>query len=92
MKIKPTFIILLILLGSCKNASESEESNIIDNNVVIANKFIDAFYSFNNDSLSSILFEANESRPGILFYQKWAECGNYEVFNRADCIVKTIRL
>ena len=88
MKIKPTFIIFLILLGSCKNASKPEDSNIVDNNVVVANQFIDAFYSFNKDSLSSILSEANESRPGILFYQKWAECGNYAVLNRADVIVK----
>ena len=55
---------------------------------MVANQFIDAFYSFNKDSLSSILSEANESRPGILFYQKWAECGNYAVLNRADVIVK----
>lgn len=92
MKIKPTPFVFLILLGSCKNAPKSEESQPQSNNVAIANQFIDAFYSFDKDSLSSILSKANESRTGILFYQKWAECGNYAVLNRADCIVKTIRL
>ncbi len=88
MKIKPTFFLLLILLGSCKNATKSEESLAQNNNIVIANQFINAFYSFNKDSLSAILSEANESRPGILFYQNWAECGNYGVLNRAEVIVK----
>jgi hypothetical protein len=77
-----------LLLVSCKNASHSGDSNKDINTIEVANKFIDAFYSFNNDSLSSILSEANESRPGILFYQKWAECGNYTVLNRSDVIVK----
>lgn len=88
MKIKPTILIFLILIVSCKNASKSEEVFEQSNNLAIANQFIDAFYSFNKDSLSSILSEANESRPGILFYQNWAKCGNYVVLNRADLIVK----
>ena len=87
MKIKTIFLFLLLLV-SCKNASHSGDSNKDINNIDVANKFIDTFYSFDRDSLSSILFEANESRPGILFYQKWAECGNYAVLNRADVIVK----
>lgn len=88
MKIKPTILLLLILLGSCRNTPKSVESITQNNNIVIANQFIDAFYSFNQDSLSKILSKANESRPGILFYQKWAECGNYSVLNRADVILK----
>jgi len=88
MKLKPIIFSLSILALGCKNVSKLEESMTQNNNVVVANKFIDAFYSFNNDSLNSILSEANKYRPGILFYQKWAECGNYGVLNRADCIVK----
>ena len=88
MKTIPTIFISLLLLASCKNVSKSEGTMSQNNNVVIANQFVDAFYSFDQDSLSSILSEANESRPGILFYQKWAECGNYAVLNRADIIVK----
>ena len=88
MKIKPTIFVLILILASCKNATKSEETMPLNDNVAIANQFIDAFYSFNKDSLSSILSEADKSRPGILFYQKWAECGNYAVLNRADVIVK----
>ena len=88
IKINPIICTFLILFGGCKNATESRGSQEQNTNIMVANKFIDAFYSFNKDSLSVILSEANESRPGILFYQKWAECGNYGVINRADCIVK----
>ena len=88
MKIKPTIILLFILLGSCKNVSKSEDLTPQQTNVAVANQFIDAFYSFNQDSLTKILSDANKSRPGILFYQKWAECGNYGVINRAEVIVK----
>ncbi|HEX2935761.1 MAG TPA: hypothetical protein VHO72_10445 [Bacteroidales bacterium] len=57
-------------------------------NVEIANEFIDAFYSFNRDSLLSTLSFAKKSQPRILYYQKWAECGNYKIIRRHDCILK----
>ena len=55
------------------------------NNIDIANQFIDAFYSFNEDSLKSALSYAEVSHPSILYYQKWAECANYKVVNRSIC-------
>ena len=88
MKIKLIIYIFLLLLGSCKNVSQSSASLIQTNNVVVANQFIDAFYSFNRDTLASILSKAVESQPSILYYQKWAECGNYNIINRHDCIEK----
>ena len=88
MKIKLIIYIILLLLGSCKNASQHGASFIQTNNVVVANQFIDAFYSFNRDTLASILSKAVESQPDILYYQKWAECGNYKIINRHDCIEK----
>ncbi len=54
----------------------------------MANRFIDAFYSFDADTLKFILARAKESQSGILYYQKWAECGNYEVIERNGCITK----
>lgn len=57
-------------------------------NIDIANKFIDAFYSFNSDTLTKVLSNAKESQPNILYYQKWAECGNYKVIKRHDCIIQ----
>jgi len=53
-----------------------------------ANAFIDAFYSFNPDSLESILHHAGESTSSILYYQKWAECGHYQVVHRGNCFQK----
>ena len=51
-------------------------------NFKIANQFVDAFYSFNKDSLKAVLSDAEESQPNIMYYQKWAECGHYEVIDR----------
>jgi len=78
---------LLLLSVSCKNSHQGSAITH-ESNVVVVNKFIDAFYSFDRDSLESILSVAESSQPNILYYQKWAECGNYEVIKRADCIAK----
>jgi len=86
MKIKQIVYGFLLLSVSCKNSRQ--ESAITESNVVVANKFVDAFYSFDRDSLESILSVAESSQPNILYYQKWAECGNYEIIKRADCIAK----
>jgi hypothetical protein len=83
MKSKLIIYIILLLSGSCKSTLRPEASNN-----VVANQFIDAFYSFDKDSLRAILSDAVESQPEILYYQKWAECGNYKVLNRHRCIEK----
>ena len=89
MKTKHIIPLFLLLLGSCKSSSHNETIINKDSNAVIANKFIDAFYSFNRDSLASLLSHAKESQPSILYYQKWAECGNYEIVKRGDYIEKS---
>jgi hypothetical protein len=76
----------LLLLSSCKQATQNNTSV---SNVAIANKFVDAFYSFNSDSLATILSAAGESTSAMLSYQKWAECAHYGVVNRATCIEKS---
>ena len=78
----------LVFLWSCRNASNSGVHINQHSNVDIATEFIDAFYSFNGDSLKSTITHARESQPSILSYQKWAECGNYKVIKRHDCIIK----
>jgi hypothetical protein len=55
---------------------------------LVANRFIDAFYSFNRDSLRVLMEHAPESQPEILYYQKWAECAHYQVIKRAQSFVK----
>jgi len=71
---------LLLIVVSCNRLSSPIA--VQSNNVELATKFIDTFYSFNTDSLELILSAAKESQPNILYYQKWAECGNYEIVKR----------
>ena len=47
--------------------------------------FIDAFYSFKPEPLRNALADAPSSAPVILFYQGWAEGGNYAVVERKPC-------
>jgi hypothetical protein len=79
MKLTQVVWIGVLLFTGCKNDKSPVTKN---KNLTIANKFVDAFYSFNKDSLASMLSFAKESHPNILYYQKWAECGHYEVLKR----------
>lgn len=82
MKINQAIYLALLLVISCKNTTHHEAPVNQNDNINIANKFVDAFYSFNRDSLASMLSLAKESQPEILYYQKWAECGHYEILKR----------
>ena len=55
--------------------------------IATAERFIDAFYSFDAAKLAPLLEHASDSAPGILYYQGWAEGGNYKVLERAPCKV-----
>lgn len=79
IKLGQLFYLSLVLLASCKNSTRESKSV---NNAVIASAFIDAFYSFDKDSLQDILSAAEISQPEILYYQQWARCGNYKVLQR----------
>ena len=73
-------------LGGCKKASTPNETQT--NSIALGNQFIDAFYSFNRDSLQSLLSSAKESQAEILYYQKWAECAHYHILNRTSLFQK----
>jgi len=88
MKTKLIICFIILLSGNCKNVSRPGSSLIHTDNAAIANQFVDAFYSFNRDSLATILSDAVESQPSILYYQKWAECGNYKIIDRHEPIRK----
>lgn len=60
-------------------------------NLAAAEAFIDAFYSFDSDRLKEALSSAQESIPEIVYYQGWAEGGNYAIVNRMPCEVKSAR-
>lgn len=63
-----------------------------DKDFSVAEGFIDAFYSFDADGLEKALMHANDSAPSILFYQGWAEGGNYEIIERMPCVAKNPEL
>jgi len=52
---------------------------------MIAESFIDAFYSFEPDRLAPIMAAAPETAPRLLYYQGSAKGGNYEVLLRTPC-------
>ena len=53
-----------------------------------AESFIDAFYSFDPAQLAPLMAAAEESRPRLLYYQGWAEGGNYIVLERVPCAME----
>jgi hypothetical protein len=88
--------ILLILLGACTDASEPLTTPAIPDtvapNLTKAEAFIDAFYSFDPERLRPMLDAAPESAQSILYYQGWAEGGNYKVLERGACAVDENKL
>lgn len=86
MKGSLILLVLVILQLSCKDNLNVKARQDDDKNVDLANAFIDAFYSYNGETLKSTLSQAKASQPNILYYQKWAECGNYKVLNKGIII------
>ena len=50
-----------------------------------AEKLIDAFYSYDPRQLLAAMVNSPVSQPQLLFYQGWAEGGNYAVIDRQPC-------
>ena len=69
--------------------SEGEGSELEAANKKTAEAFIDAFYSFDPALLSPLLENADDSAQSILYYQGWAEGGNYKVLKRAPCVAES---
>lgn len=78
---------LLLFVASCKPANEKEAVEK-SNTTSLANTFVDAFYSFDRDSLNSVLSFAETSKANLLYYQQWAACGHYEIVQRGRLIEK----
>lgn len=50
-----------------------------------AEALVDAFYSFDPARLRAAMPAAKQSQPRLLYYQGWAEGGNYRVLDRKPC-------
>jgi hypothetical protein len=74
-------------LGACSASAPPEVATeaAADPDLVIAESFIDAFYSFEPDRLAPIMAAAAETAPRLLYYQGSAKGGNYEVLLRTPC-------
>ena len=71
---------LAALSLACAPATAPQQTSI-----ATAEAFIDAFYSFDRARLDAAMVDAPESKPDILYYQGWAEGGNYAVLERKAC-------
>ena len=85
MRIVVGSIVLALSLTGCGTSDNASSSLAEDTNVAAAEAFVDAFYSFDPPRLKAILSAAEESIPQILYYQGWAEGGNYQVVTRMPC-------
>lgn len=56
------------------------------NSLSQSEKLIDVFYSFDKNRLEKALTFAQDSIPSVVFYQGWAEGGNYKIIERAPCL------
>lgn len=74
-------MVFVLSLTSCGNDSPPQ-----DRSLAAAEEYIDAFYSFDPETLKRVLASAEESLPKMLFYQGWAEGGNYEIVKRFPCV------
>ena len=84
VKLRNLLIGAALLIIGCTDKTPKDSAGNID----IAKAFVDAFYSFKRDSLQTLLSAAETSRAGILYYQKWAECGSYQVLQRDSFLEK----
>ena len=58
----------------------------------IAESLIDDFYSFDSVRLEQALASAGDSKASLLYYQGWAEGGNYEIVERKNCVVHSLNI
>jgi hypothetical protein len=83
MRYLPAIILWLGLSGCAGQAPPQPAS--ANQPPVAAEKLIDAFYSFDPRQLRAAMADAPASQPQLLFYQGWAESGNYAIIERQPC-------
>jgi len=85
---KMLFVLVFTLpVVVCAESASSSKGNIL-----AAEIFIDAFYSFDSGTLEAVLSSAKQSIPSIVYYQGWAKGGNYKIVQRVPCSSKTPEL
>ncbi len=82
MRYLPAFALVLGLIGCATPPPLRTAENAP---LVAAEQLIDAFYAFDPDQLRAAMPGAAGSQPQIVYYQGWAEGGNYRVLERQKC-------
>lgn len=85
MRMRHWPMLSLVALFASGCAAQSGGRVPVDQRLAAAEALIDAFYSFNDVRLRSLMSSAPSSAPQILYYQGWAKGGNYAVLNRKPC-------
>ena len=75
---------IVLSLGGCSDEAKPAMTTLQENQI-LAERFINAFYSFDPTELSPLLSSAGESKNQILYYQGWAKGGNYKIVERKPC-------
>ena len=66
-------------------APTAEQAPELAPEVVLAETFIDTFYAFDRGAMATLVKDAGDAGDRILWYQGWAEGGNYAVVKRGAC-------
>lgn len=77
----PLLVILVATLTACSSSNQIKPADL-----AVAERFIDAFYSWSPNELSATLAKAPADTSRTLYYQAWAEAGGYQVQTRRPCV------
>ena len=72
--------LLSVFVMGCSSNGDDQPDASID----VADKFLDAFYQFDQASLTEHL-EPGSDADRVLYYQAWAEAAHYKVKHRSAC-------
>ena len=72
-------------LVGCANRAPRQTSPPQAPELSAAEALIDAFYSFDSSRLQTAMASAASSIPRVVFYQGWAQGGDYKVLHRMPC-------
>jgi hypothetical protein len=76
--------VMALIVSACAAANAPQKVSV-DPELLAAEKLIDAFYSFEPSQLRAAMSHAPGSQPQLLYYQGWAQGGNYAVLDRKAC-------
>ncbi|MEM7099577.1 MAG: hypothetical protein AAF541_15030 [Pseudomonadota bacterium] len=90
----PLSVVPFLILGlvACSPPQTPPALSLNDVRLDKAEAFIDAFYSFDAGRLAPLLADAPDSKAGLLYYQGWAEGGNYKIVDRGACVLAEVSL